>query len=131
MLEMCRLQCLLRKNCRVRMPEMLKACERLNERDRELFFSDVRRLDWDDYFMTYWRGIRAHVLKELPDDGNYRERPRSCPFFRNCSSADTTRVAADGCRCPCKCSCKCPCVCLISMVALAVLAYYFFSTLFF
>ncbi|XP_001601550.5 fatty acyl-CoA reductase 1 isoform X2 [Nasonia vitripennis] len=103
--DMCRLHRFSSGNWRIRMPEMLKACERLNPRDRELFPCDVRRLDWDDYFLTFWRGIRVNVLKESYELGE------------------------PGGKWPCKCPCKC--VCYGLGLVLALLAYYLISGLLF
>ena len=96
--DMCRLRRFVAGNCRVRLTETLRAYERLNERDRELFFCDVRQLDWDDFFLTYWRGVRLNVLKERLDE----------PLGRRC------------CGCPCKC------IGCIGLAVLAVLACFFF-----
>ncbi|XP_023248513.1 fatty acyl-CoA reductase 1 [Copidosoma floridanum] len=106
--DMCRLRRFTEGNWRVRMPETLKAYERLNGRDRELFDGDVRRLDWDDYFLTFWRGIRANVLHEVFQAGD---------------------EAGKRCCCPCRrCPCKCACYGLIAVLGLVV--YYVFVTLF-
>ncbi|XP_023316329.1 fatty acyl-CoA reductase 1-like [Trichogramma pretiosum] len=131
MTDMCRLVRLANGNYRVRVTESLKAYERLNERDRALFFSDVRQLDWDDYFLTYWRGIRAHVLRESTDGPS--SASFGCPFAAGRgSSSSSSSSSSSACplgwagsssscgRCPCKCPCKCVCL----LAALALLAYY-------
>ncbi|XP_050301949.1 fatty acyl-CoA reductase wat-like [Anthonomus grandis grandis] len=34
------------------------------ENDRELFFSDLKQLDWDEFFQTYLKGVRIYLLQD-------------------------------------------------------------------
>eukprot|EP01119_Soliformovum_irregulare_P011684 TRINITY_DN2952_c0_g1_i1.p1 TRINITY_DN2952_c0_g1~~TRINITY_DN2952_c0_g1_i1.p1 ORF type:complete len:572 (-),score=151.65 TRINITY_DN2952_c0_g1_i1:42-1637(-) len=40
----------------------------LNEDDRNLYFQDVRVIDWDVYFMVMLHGMRRYILKEGEED---------------------------------------------------------------
>lgn len=44
--------------------EMTGAVDRMSTIDRELFFCDLRQLDWHDYFLDYWKGLRVYGLKD-------------------------------------------------------------------
>lgn len=37
---------------------------RVSKKDKEVFFCDLRELDWDDYFVTYVVGARIHLTKD-------------------------------------------------------------------
>ena len=106
--DMCRLQRFSRGNWRVRMTETLKAIEKMNQRDRELFFCDIRQLNWDDYFLTFWRGIRLNVLRDSLEGAGAMTSGRRC------------------CKCHCKCPCdsKCPVISYGSMFIFGYIIYY-------
>ncbi|KRT81009.1 hypothetical protein AMK59_6120, partial [Oryctes borbonicus] len=38
--------------------------ESLSEPDKKLFFFDIRKLDWEDYFMTHCLGLRTFIVKD-------------------------------------------------------------------
>lgn len=51
----------------------------MNEEDMRLFPVDVRKIDWEVYFLTYAQGLRRYMLKEtdeLEDDDNPRIRAK-------------------------------------------------------
>lgn len=50
------------------MPNTMKVIENLNPVDKKLFFSDLRDLDWNEFSITLWRGLKVHVLKEDIND---------------------------------------------------------------
>ncbi|KAJ8672917.1 hypothetical protein QAD02_004178 [Eretmocerus hayati] len=113
----CGTQRLLRGNWRVQSAESSKARQRLNQRDRKLFFSDQAELDWSEYFLTYWRGLRIyHLNDDVTDSMCDLQSQSKCPFVRCCPCA----------KCPCKCKCACLCI----LVALAAAAYYTFGWFF-
>lgn len=59
----------------IKMQHMIRIWDRLNSTDKELFFCDLRKLDWDEYLCSYWRGIRVYLLKdpmETIDKGAYK-----------------------------------------------------------
>ncbi|XP_046837361.1 fatty acyl-CoA reductase wat-like [Vespa crabro] len=39
----------------------------LKSADDELFFCNMKKLDWDSYFQTYILGIRTYILKDSID----------------------------------------------------------------
>lgn len=41
--------------------------QRLDARDQELFFFDIRQMNWDTFMTTYYRGIRQYLLKDPLD----------------------------------------------------------------
>nr|XP_023016526.1 fatty acyl-CoA reductase wat-like [Leptinotarsa decemlineata] len=41
-----------------------KLCDKMSHNDKELFFSDLRKLDWDDFFQYYLQGVRIHLLND-------------------------------------------------------------------
>lgn len=41
-----------------------KLCARMSEKDRELFFCNLRDLDWSEFFDHYMLGIRTYLLKD-------------------------------------------------------------------
>lgn len=43
--------------------------ELMNEQEREMFFFDAHKIDWDDYWVNYVKGARKFVLKE--DESTY------------------------------------------------------------
>ncbi|KAG8038013.1 hypothetical protein G9C98_006338 [Cotesia typhae] len=40
---------------------------RLDPRDKDLFFCDIKELDWNEYFKTYLVGIRVYLIKDPLD----------------------------------------------------------------
>jgi len=58
--------------------------EILTDEEREMFFFDARKIDWDDYWVTYVKGARKFVLKE--DESTYpqaRENLKRIKLFTN------------------------------------------------
>ena len=49
-------------------PESLKVIDRLNPLDREIFYCDIRDIDWECYCFIIWRGLRYYILKEDIND---------------------------------------------------------------
>lgn len=41
--------------------------EKLGEKDKKLFFSDLVDLDWNAFFKTYCAGARVHLLSDPID----------------------------------------------------------------
>lgn len=41
--------------------------ERLEKRDKEEFFFDMRQVDWEEYFQEYYSGVRKYLLKDDED----------------------------------------------------------------
>nr|CAH7738800.1 unnamed protein product [Callosobruchus chinensis] len=39
----------------------------MSPRDREIFFCDMRALSWDDFFITYFKGIRVYLFRDPLD----------------------------------------------------------------
>ncbi|KAK0181959.1 hypothetical protein PV327_000136 [Microctonus hyperodae] len=52
----------LNTNWRIHIQETQKVFNRMNERDRHLFFCDLRLFDWMTYGYSYWPGLRVVVL---------------------------------------------------------------------
>lgn len=42
----------------------LEICDRMADADKEIFFCDVRKIDWEEYVGVLWRGLRVYCLKE-------------------------------------------------------------------
>ncbi|KAJ8932099.1 hypothetical protein NQ314_014951 [Rhamnusium bicolor] len=40
---------------------------KLSDRDKKLFFFDLKELDWDEFLQTYFYGIRLYIFKESID----------------------------------------------------------------
>lgn len=38
--------------------------KKMDPKDQELFFCDIKKLIWDEYFQTYLRGIRVYLIKD-------------------------------------------------------------------
>lgn len=38
--------------------------EKLSENDRQIFYFDVRKINWDDYMQNWILGIRKFILKD-------------------------------------------------------------------
>ncbi|KAK2575590.1 hypothetical protein KPH14_011299 [Odynerus spinipes] len=55
-------------NWTIKVDEMVKIWERMNTTDHELFFCDLRELDWERYCIIYWRGLRVYLLKDPMDN---------------------------------------------------------------
>ncbi|XP_044011553.1 fatty acyl-CoA reductase wat-like [Aphidius gifuensis] len=49
---------------RIHVHETTKVWDKMNKRDNELFFNDLRKFDWGIYCCYYWFGIRKYVLKD-------------------------------------------------------------------
>ncbi|KAK0163886.1 hypothetical protein PV328_002571 [Microctonus aethiopoides] len=54
----------LNTNWRIHIHETQKVWDRMNERDRHLFFCDFRLFDWITYGYSYWAGLRVYVLDD-------------------------------------------------------------------
>lgn len=39
----------------------------MTEKDREIFFSDLKQLDWDDFYKLYLKGVRVYLMKDPLD----------------------------------------------------------------
>lgn len=39
----------------------------MNDRDKEIFYFDMRKIDWDQFLEHYFRGIRQYLLKDPLD----------------------------------------------------------------
>lgn len=39
----------------------------MSERDREIFFCNLKELDWDEFFQFYCLGIRRYIIKDSDD----------------------------------------------------------------
>ncbi|CAG9770278.1 unnamed protein product [Ceutorhynchus assimilis] len=48
----------------VRSDSLRRQQERMCDKDRELFFSDLKQLDWDEYYKTYCKGVRQYLLQD-------------------------------------------------------------------
>ncbi|KAG5873648.1 hypothetical protein JTB14_001483 [Gonioctena quinquepunctata] len=44
-----------------------KLCIKMSDEDNELFFSDMEKLDWDEFFQHYLRGVRVYLLNDPMD----------------------------------------------------------------
>lgn len=42
----------------------VKLLSELTAEDRELFFCNIKDLDWDTYFYSYILGIRMYIIKD-------------------------------------------------------------------
>ncbi|KAJ8674565.1 hypothetical protein QAD02_005827, partial [Eretmocerus hayati] len=49
---------------RIHMSNTLSVMDRLNDVDKELFYCDIRDLDWHEWVVYMWRGLRLYILKE-------------------------------------------------------------------
>ena len=36
----------------------------MSERDREIFYSDLKNLNWDEFHKAYFKGIRVYLIKD-------------------------------------------------------------------
>lgn len=43
---------------------MRAICDEMSKEDKEIFFCDLRKLDWEEYFKEYIKGIRLHLLRD-------------------------------------------------------------------
>lgn len=41
-----------------------KLISKMSLKDQEIFFCDLRKLDWEDYFVDYFKGIRFYLIKD-------------------------------------------------------------------
>lgn len=44
-----------------------KLHDRLSKVDKQLFFFNVKKLNWDEFFQSYFRGVRTYIFKESDD----------------------------------------------------------------
>lgn len=44
-----------------------KMLSRMSEKDREMFFCDLKELDWDEFFHTYGLGTRVYLARDPID----------------------------------------------------------------
>ncbi|KAJ8673988.1 hypothetical protein QAD02_005250 [Eretmocerus hayati] len=51
-------------NWRIHMSNTLDVMDRLNDVDKDLFYCDIRNLDWREWSIYMWRGMRLYLLKE-------------------------------------------------------------------
>lgn len=51
-------------NWRIYVNETTKVWDRMNKRDNELFYNDLRTLKWDIFCFSYWAGLRVYILKD-------------------------------------------------------------------
>ncbi|XP_044011550.1 fatty acyl-CoA reductase wat-like isoform X2 [Aphidius gifuensis] len=51
-------------NWRIHVHETTKVWDKMNKRDSELFFNDLRKLDWSIFCCYYWPSCRKYILKE-------------------------------------------------------------------
>ncbi|XP_057337063.1 fatty acyl-CoA reductase 1-like [Microplitis mediator] len=49
---------------RITVKETQKMWDRMNNRDRFLFYNDLRTINWSAFGYTYWFGIKKYLLKE-------------------------------------------------------------------
>lgn len=42
--------------------------DKMTPEDQELFFCDVRKLDWDNYMWKYWNGLRCYLMNDPMDN---------------------------------------------------------------
>lgn len=42
-------------------------CNRMSDKDKQLFFCNLKELKWSEFFMFYCRGIRLHIVKDTED----------------------------------------------------------------
>ncbi|KAG5878050.1 hypothetical protein JTB14_021203 [Gonioctena quinquepunctata] len=47
---------------------ILNLTEKMADKDKELFFCNLRKLDWDEYLWYYPRGIRTYLVRESFDN---------------------------------------------------------------
>lgn len=39
-------------------------CDKMTAKDKEIFFCDIKNLDWNEFFESYVMGIRIYILKD-------------------------------------------------------------------
>lgn len=44
-----------------------RVCRKMSDRDNEIFFSDLKQLDWEKYLKVYIRGIRVFLVNDPMD----------------------------------------------------------------
>lgn len=49
---------------KIHCPETMRVVDRMNYHDKELFYCDIRSLNWTEYIFTLWRGMRLFILQE-------------------------------------------------------------------
>lgn len=54
--------------------------DKLTQKDQDIFYSDLRKLDWDNYFINYTKGIRMYLVKD-PLDTLPAARARVAKFY--------------------------------------------------
>ena len=63
-------------NWRIHIDRTLKVWEELNSSDKEIFFFDIRQIEWAGFAPTFWRGLKTYILKESINDSKAREKYR-------------------------------------------------------
>lgn len=41
-----------------------RVLDKMEDKDREIFFSDLRRMDWEEFLKTNFYGIRLYILND-------------------------------------------------------------------
>lgn len=41
-----------------------KMLTRMSTKDKDVFFCDIKKVDWEEYFLTYVPGIRVYLAKD-------------------------------------------------------------------
>lgn len=54
-------------NWRIYVNETQKVWDKMKKRDNELFYNDLRTLEWDLFCYSYWTGLRVYVIKDPMD----------------------------------------------------------------
>lgn len=47
--------------------KMKDVYKNMSKEDKEIFFCELERLDWDEYFKEYLKGIRVHLMQDPLD----------------------------------------------------------------
>lgn len=55
------------QNWTFQVDNMHRLCDRMSPQDKELFFCDLKKLNWSEFFINYCKGIRLYIIKD-PDD---------------------------------------------------------------
>ncbi|CAG9815212.1 unnamed protein product [Phaedon cochleariae] len=45
-----------------------KLCHKMSDMDNEIFFSDLKKLDWEEFFNQYLFGVRTYLIKDPTDN---------------------------------------------------------------
>ncbi|KAJ8688019.1 hypothetical protein QAD02_023814 [Eretmocerus hayati] len=69
-------------NWRIHMKNSLEVVDRLNSTDRELFFCDLKQLDWSEWCLRLWKGtILYHLREEIPNEKGRRRYILLCIMY--------------------------------------------------